>query len=156
MALEAVGRLELPDIGFALTGKVDRVDRLQGGSLAIYDYKSGSPPNANVQKYFDKQLLLSAAMAQGGALEEVSAAPVAEIGYIGLKGIVQSRSLEAGEIETVLGELTALIARYQRVDQGYAALRAIQRESHVSDYQHLARFGEWSHSDRPVPEAVGG
>ena len=47
------------------------------GRAYIYDYKTGLPPSPSEQRYFDKQLLLEAAMAENGDFEGLGPALVA-------------------------------------------------------------------------------
>ena len=53
-----------------LRGTADRIDRLPDGRLAIYDYKSGTLPTEKVERMFNQQLRLEAAMAVRGAFGE--------------------------------------------------------------------------------------
>jgi hypothetical protein len=52
--------------------------------------------------------------------------------------------------------LRTLIARYGERAQGYPSRRAVAELGHAGDYDHLARYGEWSQADDPVPCDVGG
>ena len=153
-ALEAQGRASIPAIGFTLTAKADRIDRSADGGLVIYDYKTGTPPNANVQMHFDKQLLLEAAMAEQGAFDGIPAAPVLGAYFIGLKGGAADVAAPLGResTEQVWQNLTALVASYLDPSMGFIALRASETTSRRGDYDHLARFGEWDLSDEPQPE----
>ncbi len=60
---EARGKATLPALDFTLTAMADRIDMDDTGQLHIYDYKTGAPPSTDEQIYFDKQLLLEAAIA---------------------------------------------------------------------------------------------
>ncbi len=63
-------------MGVTLKGRVDRIDRLPGGELAIVDYKTGGPPTARmVEKGFALQLGTLGLMAKAGAFEGVSGQP---------------------------------------------------------------------------------
>ena len=46
------------------------------------------------------------------------------------------------------GDLSKLIRAYQSAEQGYAARRAMLKAEESSDYDHLARYGEWSTNQR--------
>ncbi|MBC2670652.1 double-strand break repair protein AddB [Novosphingobium piscinae] len=62
--------------GVKLKGRADRIDRLPDGTLAVIDYKTGSPPSARrVEQGFALQLGLIGLMAQGGAFAGVSGEP---------------------------------------------------------------------------------
>jgi len=161
--LEGTGALVLGDIGFTLIGKADRFDLRDDGTLVIYDYKTGAPPSPAEMKHFDKQLLLEAAMAEAGAFTGLDPAGVAEVAYIGLGTNpvfkpLALRDHSAKEVldpgETLLG-LRRLLAAYAKRDLGYTSRRAMQKMTYGSDYDHLARFGEWDDSAPPVAKDVG-
>jgi double-strand break repair protein AddB len=143
--LETPGAVQLPGLDFTLTGKPDRIDLLQDGRLLLIDYKTGAPPSEKEQKHFDKQLLLTAAMAENGGFAQLGLAEVARIVFVGLKAkldIVET-DLQPGQVAEVWGEFGKLIASYARPSQGYTARRAMKTEGDPSDYDHLSRFGEW-------------
>jgi hypothetical protein len=88
---------------------------------------------------------------------------VAQVAYIGLGATpafkpLTLRDFSAKEVqdpdETIAG-LRRLLAAYARRDRGYTSRRAMQKVIHGSDYDHLARFGEWDDSAPPAPEDVG-
>lgn len=59
--------------GVELTGTFDRVDRLEGGGLAIVDYKTGKPPSlAAVREGFSLQLGLLGLIAERGGFGDVT------------------------------------------------------------------------------------
>lgn len=71
IAAEVDGETEIS--GVTLTGKADRIDRLEDGSLAIVDYKTGQPPSpAAVEAGFAMQLGLLGLLADRGAFEGVA------------------------------------------------------------------------------------
>ena len=143
--MEKRGAATLPGMDFTLTGKPDRIDRLADGRLLLVDYKTGDPPTAQQQAYFDKQLLLLAAMAENGAFPDLGPAEVARIVFVGLKAELKTvqTDLQPGQVAEVWADFAKLIAAYARPSQGYAARRAMKAERDVSDYDHLSRFGEW-------------
>jgi hypothetical protein len=51
--------------------------------------------------------------------------------------------------------LHRLVGQYLSPGQGYASRRAVFKARFPGDYDHLARFGEWDMTDKPVPEDVG-
>ncbi|RBI84707.1 double-strand break repair protein AddB [Rhodosalinus halophilus] len=161
--LEEQGEAALPDAGVTLSGKADRIDRDAEGRLHIYDYKTGDPPSASQQRFFDKQLLLEAAMAERGAFERIGPAPVARAVYIGLGSnprevaapLADGPAQEEEDLVTaaqVWEEFTTLMQRYADPAQGFTARRAMERKRHEYGYDHLARYGEWEDSDPPQPE----
>ncbi|MEM9263270.1 MAG: double-strand break repair protein AddB, partial [Pseudomonadota bacterium] len=84
MKTEVQGSYTLPDTPFVLNGKADRIDRLDSGSLVIYDYKTGTLPTAVTFQHFDRQLVIEAAMAEQGAFEGVPPTPVSHVTHIGV------------------------------------------------------------------------
>lgn len=156
-ALECKARWILPDLDMVLYGTVDRVDRADDGRLVIYDYKSGNPPSAPVQEHFDKQLMLSALLAENGGLTGIDASKVAAAGYIGFgsSGSIDTIALEPGMIAEVLADLTKLFASYHDRARGYTSRRAIDSSAFAGVYDHLARLGEWDESFVPVGIPVG-
>ena len=126
----------------------------EGGDALIYDYKTGNPPNKKVQKNFDKQLLIEAAMVEEGAFQKVGAAHVANAVYIGLGAtpVEITAPLEEEPPQEVLQKLRGLIASYLDPSQGFTARRSVQTEGFGGDYDQLARFGEWDGTDAPKPE----
>ncbi len=157
VATESRGALFLDEPGVSLVGRPDRVDRLATGEYAVYDYKTGKPSSTKQRENFDKQLPLTAALVERGALAGIRAGDVTEVGYIALtkKPVFETSPLESGEIDRVLAELVTLLKAYQDPAGGYVSRRAIERREQVGDYDHLARFGEWDEADTPNPEDVG-
>jgi ATP-dependent helicase/nuclease subunit B len=76
VAAEVDGRATVA--GVELTGKVDRIDRLADGSLAIVDYKTGKPPGkSQVAAGFAMQLGLLGLIAERGGFPGVEGVPAA-------------------------------------------------------------------------------
>jgi RecB family exonuclease len=123
--------------------------------LAIYDYKTGSVPSADQERFFNKQLWLEAMMARGGAFGEVT--DVARIAYIGLGsgGAVLSHDVTPDEIDQIAAEFETLLAHYADPANGYTARRAMAELRYAGDYDHLARYGEWDETTAPTAVEVG-
>ena len=76
LAVEAHGAIHVD--GLRVHGRADRIDRLDDGSLAIVDYKSGKPPSAaQVEQGFALQLGILGLIAQDGGFEGLSGQPSA-------------------------------------------------------------------------------
>ncbi len=155
--LETKGLSRLSDLGFTLTAEADRIDADSAGNLHIYDYKTGALPTRNVQTYFDKQLLLEAAIAERDGFGDHPPTPVARAVFLGLSG---GKSEEPAPIdvetpEVVWQEFERLISLYLDEKSGFTSRRAPQEAKHSGDYDHLARYGEWDMTDDPNPECVG-
>lgn len=154
IGFESRAKADIPSLGFTLKGTADRIDRNAQGDLVIYDYKTGTPPSKDEQLYFDKQLLLEAAMAEKNGFENIDAADVAAAIYIGLGN--SPKDVEAPLVEIppakVWEEFEQLITRYLDAEQGFTSRRALRKDSDHSDYDQLARFGEWDVTDEPLSE----
>ncbi|MFN3292368.1 MAG: double-strand break repair protein AddB [Gemmobacter sp.] len=156
--LETPGAVTLPGLGFRLTARPDRIDRLADGRLHIYDYKTSSPPTAEQQAYFNQQLALQAAMARQGGFARLGPAEVAAATYVGLGATPKAVPVDVTPegLDRVWSGLIRLIATYQQADTGYTARRAMFRTSFASDYDALSRHGEWDMADAAVRLVVGG
>lgn len=156
IVLERAGAVQVEPFDFRLTGTPDRIDRLPDGRLHILDYKTGSPPTQAMQKAFDKQLLLAAAMAERDGFPGIEGAEVARITYVGLGSNpkVEETEIDPEVTEAVWEGLRALIAHYATEDVGYTARRAVMKERFETDYDHLSRFGEWDTTDHAVAERM--
>ena len=74
IAAEIDGRIQIG--GITLKGKVDRIDRLADGSLAVIDYKTGKPPSAaQVQAGYAMQLGLLGLIVERGGFETIGGDP---------------------------------------------------------------------------------
>lgn len=154
---EVVGKADLPALGFTLTAKADRVDIDAAGNAWLYDYKTGTAPTKAQQENFDKQLLLSAAIAQQGGFENLSPRHVLGASFLQMKAskpLDMPAPLEEHPPEKVWEEFTHFIAAYLTPDQGYTARRALMSDKDISDYDQLSRFGEWDVVDIPVQEVL--
>ncbi|MBY6090505.1 double-strand break repair protein AddB [Maritimibacter alkaliphilus] len=155
-AFEVKGRAEIPEIDFTLSGTADRIDIDDRGLGHIYDYKTGAPPSKDAQTYFDKQLLLEAAMLDRGAFENLTPRQVERAAFIGLgsKAGELAAPLEEETPEKVWEEFVTLITAYAQPDQHYTSRRAMFRAEDVGDYDQLARFGEWDATSDPKKEVL--
>jgi double-strand break repair protein AddB len=156
--MEQKGALTFADPAFTLTAKADRIDRHADGSVTIYDYKSGTIPSKKQVRAFDKQLLLEAIMAREGGFKELGPAEVAGVAYIGLGSSDGTAPIDLSDPDFDLAATRArfldLIQAYADVATGYTSRRAMEREGHAGDYDHLARYGEWDEGTSPTPEDV--
>ena len=159
MVSETSGEWLLPtEPPFLLVGRADRIERRADATLAILDYKTGTPPsNKDVRSGLAPQLPLEAAMAQAGAFGAAFALPVAELTYWHLTG-----GHVPGEVQQVLkkpGELPAavdlardslaeLVAAFDDPAHPYLS-QPSGRAPRFSDYTQLARAGEWAAAEDP-------
>jgi len=150
----AKGTIEFKDLGFTLNGYADRIDRTEDGDALIYDYKTGTPPSKKEQQFFDKQLLLEAAMIEEGGFKELGPTPVAHAAFIGLGStpVEVAAPLDEEPPAAVLAGLRKLIESYLSQDQGFTSRRIVKTEEAAGDYDQLARFGEWDGTTPATPE----
>lgn len=151
--------------GFTLTGKADRIDRLQDGGYAVIDYKSGTPPSkAEVQSGLSPQLPLEALMIERGAFDAIPVQTVEKMIYWKVTGSgevpvkqehMAKDTHEAAEL-TIAAEagLKALIDHFAQADSAYLSLPRTGIKAPYSDYNHLARVQEWRVSGEDEEDAA--
>ncbi|MFQ3348720.1 MAG: ATP-dependent helicase/nuclease subunit B [Paracoccaceae bacterium] len=147
---ERSGTYDLPELGFTVKARTDRIDVLANGDLQIIDYKTGAPPTKSEQAAFEKQLLLTALIAENGGFTDFGPKSVKSISYIGLGNNPKTERTEITPelLAEELQGLIALITQYNSPSQGYTARRAMFSVQYPSDYDHLSRFGEWDLSEK--------
>ena len=155
-ALEQQGGAKVGNLDVNLTARADRLDRSADGMTYVYDYKTGTPPSKNTQLYFDKQLLLTAALIEHAGFKGLADTRVAGAYFIGLgsKPSVVAAPLDETDSDTVWGELETLISAYTVGGKGYTSRGAMEKMQYSYDYDHLARFGEWDESSAPKTEVL--
>jgi len=152
IAAEVDGRIEVA--GITLKGKVDRIDRLADGTLAIVDYKTGKPPSAaQVHAGFSMQLGLLGLIAEEGGFKDVAGQPLT-FEYWSLAkdkdAFGQIRSPVGGRSEILpddftthaAGVLTQAVRRWLTGDEPFTA-KIAPEYSPYADYDQLMRFDEW-------------
>jgi RecB family exonuclease len=153
--LEAEGRAAVGLEDFTLVGTADRIDLTPDGEYLIYDYKTGSAPSPKQEKAFNKQLWLEAVMAEKGGFGEPR--PTRQVAYIALGGggkITPHDITEAELIEIEEG-FAKRLEYYRSEANGYTSRRAMEEVKFDGDYDHLARFGEWDTTQKPIVVRVG-
>jgi ATP-dependent helicase/nuclease subunit B len=173
---EIDGRLEIPIPGaapFVLTGRADRVDRMADGSLAIYDFKTGTPQtDRSVFAGLTPQMTLEAAVARAGGFEGLQEAGLSvselawlAIGKVGrddpyMSAVPKNRKETADQLaDRAHAMLAALIAAFANVAHPYGSRLRPRMENarYQGDYDHLARVREWAlvESDEDVAAMAG-
>jgi ATP-dependent helicase/nuclease subunit B len=167
LVAEARGSLELAANGgaFTLTARVDRIDRLPDGSLAIIDYKTGAVPKLNdVCDGYAPQLPLEAVIAEAGRFDQVPAGAVTQLRYWRLSGgdpAGEEIAIDGGTYgrerrkvppvaelaAEALAGLRRLIDRFDDPATPYYARPIPDQALRYNDYAHLARIKEWSAED---------
>lgn len=150
-ALEVSGKSVLPELGFTLTVKADRIDLDARSGAHLYDYKTGQIPSKKQQLAFDAQLLLEAAMAERGDFEGLKPRHIDGATYLGVGAGLSSVPAPLDEKPTarVWKELHKLISDYQEPNKGYTARRAMEKSKSVGWFDQLSRFGEWDETSAP-------
>lgn len=154
---EVKGRRQLPAPPFTLTAKADRIDLAQDGTLRIYDYKSGSPPSPKQIRTYALQLPLQAEIARAGGFEDIDAADVSRLEYIGMGAGARVQPVDEDQDATrnAWDRFAELIAAYENTQRGYPARQQPALLSYASDYDHLSRLGEWDDGDDAALQEVG-
>jgi ATP-dependent helicase/nuclease subunit B len=133
---------------FTLTGRADRVDfidNLPDGGVAIIDYKAGQAPSNKQAQVYAKQLPLLGAMARAGAFDAFEAETAAILTYVSLSGADDGgKNTEIDPDPEAMSGLIQLINAFQSEDEPFLARAAPEEITWASDYEHLSRFGEWS------------
>lgn len=150
--IEGSIRFDAPGGEFVLTARADRIDRRPDGHYEIIDYKTGAPPSGKeVLAGYAPQLPLEGAILKQGGFRGIPAAPLAALSYWRLTGrdpagaitAPRDKSAEALAAEALKG-VRALVALYDDPETPYPARPAPRHAPKYSDYEHLARVGEWS------------
>ena len=155
---ELLGRWQLEDLDFILTGRADRIERRADGSLSLLDYKTGALPNdREVTEGLAPQLPLEAAMAADGAFGENFAGTAAELVYWHLTGGFQPGHAHAllksdpeklaALVAEVREKLPVLVRRFDDPTTPYLSQPVPGRAPRWSDYAQLARVAEWSSAE---------
>ncbi len=158
--LEAEGYREiaLPNGGFTLTAKADRIDRMPDGRYRIYDYKSGNLSSAKQIRIYDWQLPLEAAIATAGGFKDLPPAPVAAMTLLSLAPDTRTVTLTSDDLDSdrVWDEFRQLLTAYSNAQTGYAARLRPARIKYETNYDQLSRRGEWADGDPITLIPVGG
>lgn len=141
----------LPD--FVLTAKADRLDLLGSGAVTIADYKTGKPPSkGQIEAGFAVQLPLTGWILKSGGFADVDASGIAELLHIQVHGAreggdwipVKADDLDA-LIEDTAADVTNLLIQYAEAETPYRCRPHVQfARGYRSDFDHLARYAEWS------------
>ncbi|MGX4801146.1 double-strand break repair protein AddB [Bradyrhizobium guangdongense] len=146
---------------FILSARADRIERRQGGSYAILDYKTGQPPSGKqVRMGLSPQLTLEAAILREGGFPDIDAgASVSQLVYIRLSGnnppgeerILELKYKPGDEPQPpdtaateARAKLEALIRAFEDENQPYTSLNLPMWANRYGTYDDLARIKEWS------------
>ena len=153
--VEQQGKMSLDSDGgeFILTARADRIE-LAGGVGHILDFKTGRAPSAKeVETGFSPQLTLTAVILASGGFKEIGPVTADELVYLRVTGrrpageeIVRAAGGETQDLAAkALDGLMRLISRFDNERYPYRSRTAPQFvKTYHSDFDHLARVGEWS------------
>jgi ATP-dependent helicase/nuclease subunit B len=140
-----------------LQATADRIEMLSDNSLAIIDFKTGTPKTWKpVQSGLEPQLPLEAAIAARKPFGAIGPAQTSELIYfrMGLSPLTAEEKngdpLEFEDATTMeiaekaLAGLSRLIGQYADPAQGYLSKPRVEFIWSVSDYDRLARRAEWA------------
>ncbi|WP_424972141.1 double-strand break repair protein AddB [Dinoroseobacter sp. S76] len=155
LALEVEGQTLLSN-GVTLSCNADRIDRTEDGGIVLYDYKTGQLPSPKQIDALVKQLHLEAIIAVAGDFKDLPPLDVTRISYLRLnKGLGDTtRDLAPDEIGKAREAFVDILDGFLAGTRGYTARRMPRDLKHVSEYDHLSRFGEWDQTDLPSPEEM--
>jgi ATP-dependent helicase/nuclease subunit B len=150
---------------FCLRARPDRVERRKDGSLAIIDFKTGTPPSLkDIRAGFSPQLTLEAAILRQGGMTDMPRGEVSELLHVKLTGGPEPGkeiSVEPGNGFQSLSELAdhhlaglrSLLDSYRSGRRGFTSKPFPAHAPAYSDYDHLARVAEWADEAGPEAEA---
>ncbi|MGJ3649595.1 double-strand break repair protein AddB [Sphingomonas sp. GlSt437] len=155
IAAEGKGRLQLGEI--TLSGTFDRLDRLADGTLAIVDYKTGTPPSAAaVRDGYSLQLGLLGLMAERGAFAAAQGRVTGfeywslakKNGAFGYRTSPVSADGSDGRVPVddfvalAADQFTGAVATWLTGDEPFTA-KLVPRYAPYADYDQLMRLDEW-------------
>lgn len=151
--IEIKGELQLAN-GFKITGKADRIDKLNSGGYAIIDYKSGFiPSNSEVKDGLSPQLPLEAVILQEGGFPNIEECKVENLIYWKVSGggqepvevrEISPRNISVEQLINDAAEGVKELSNYfSKEDSRYISYPRSDVKVTYSDYEHLSRVKEW-------------
>lgn len=153
-AVEGKGEWTLGGIDppFTLTATADRIDILNDGRAAIFDYKSGTLRTEKQDKTFSPQLALTGAIVEAGGFAGPGARRVARYEYLKIANRSEDEAKNGwgregddadAAIRDAEARLRALIAAFDDPGAVYHSQPRPQFTDDYGDYDQLARRKEW-------------
>lgn len=152
LAAEAKGKCEIADV--SLYGEADRIDRLEDGSLAIVDYKTGMPPRSKaVAEGYSMQLGLLGLIAERGGFEGVEGVPAAfeywslarkqgKLGYVA-SPVGGRTGLDPADFTTVAARNFIAAAEAWLTGDAPFTAKLHPEYAPYGEYDQLMRLDEW-------------
>ena len=145
---------------YSLEGTADRIEKRADGTIAILDFKPGTPPSeAQVRVGLAPQMPLLGLIAREGGYDDVSGRDVGALTYLRFGTQFEAREIgeesakgarvkfEAVEIADIVAEaergLHALLLAFANPKEPYRSQPKSERVNYASDYSRLARRDEW-------------
>ena len=153
------------NLDFTLTGRADRIDKMQDDGVVIYDYKTGTNPSINqVRDLQSPQLPLEALVASLGGFVSLGKVEINDVAYIrlresdslGIDYLVQGKkgkspSSMSDILSDIYGRFEGLVLEFDDASHPYDVKRLVVPRGKFAgfgdDYAHLARTMEWSLSE---------
>ncbi len=163
MKSEVKGSMTLPGPAgdFTLTVRADRIDRLNDGTYALIDYKSGGTfSKSKIESGDSPQLPLEGLIVQAGGFENI---PAGEPGWLGYwvmiggnpPGDVKAADRDLGDVLSCAHDgLIDLIKRFDNPTTPYFSVPDPDRAPRFNDYAQLARLQEWAALGEAAEEAA--
>ncbi|MCY4258644.1 MAG: double-strand break repair protein AddB [Rhodobacteraceae bacterium] len=147
LLLEKSCQYRIPDLGFTLNAKADRIEINQDGSVCqVYDYKTGNLPGAKKIKSHEFQVPILVKLAELGAFTEEQPVKTSRGGFIKVGDTFEVRHLDDIEsdfdIEAIWSSVLEILAYFQGPEARYVARRR-PGLPYGQEYDHLARYEEW-------------
>jgi ATP-dependent helicase/nuclease subunit B len=172
---EVSGKIEVGEGNerFTLTARADRIEANTDGTIAVLDFKTGKLPTYKMAILgFEPQLLLEAAIARNGGFEDIGRGRLSEVGPIKISGAQPPGEFKLFELSTrkdftavseprgisgddhldkaaehALAGAEKLLAEYAKQETAYPFAPRVEWQKDYNDYEHLARFKEWSEGE---------
>ena len=149
--LKAEASGETPLAGVMVHGRVDRIDRLPNGGLAIVDYKTGKPPSRKaIENGFALQLGLLGLIGRAGGFEGVDGEPelfeywslIRDRGGFG-KCVRADKDMQQGEfLDRAYRSFADAAAKWLTGTEPFTA-KLNPAYAPYGDYDQLMRLEEW-------------
>ena len=165
---EIEGSIEISDnvkTPFTLKTRIDRIDYLKTGGVALIDYKSGGTYSVkSIENGKTPQLPLEAMILNHHGFEnhQLPDGKVAQLSYWTMTGGKEAGKITSIDnqetlntlIEDTYTQLTTLIATYEDEATPYIAIPRPDHAPRFHDFEHLERVKEWAALDDTSEEAA--
>lgn len=144
---------------FQIRARADRIERGRDGSLAVFDFKTGTPPSKKlvIERLLSPQMPLEAHIAMKGGFAGIGQSDVSRLVYLAVARpsdpfrivpLTQDSQETADCVSTIAERLDRLLVLFDSPESGYLSRRMpLKAGTFNGDYDHLARAREWSSDD---------